>query len=145
MAKSDGIERVYSFDGAGHSFPQGVGRRRAVVKTDTELGEICSKESHPALIYGAMLEAGDGGIVVNSDGRLAGSVGSAGTRWSRIVYIAWRNSGRWRRRGRNSLQRDSADETLAERIPWLNHDAICSRNGGDDDGRRFASGRVTGD
>ena len=77
IAKSDGIKRVHSFNRTGHSFPQGVGGRRAVVETDTELSEVRGEESHASLIYGAMLEAGDVGIVINSDGRLARSIGSA--------------------------------------------------------------------
>jgi len=63
----------------------------------------------------------------------------------RDKFDARRDSGRrWRRYG-NLLKRDSADETLAQRIPRIDHDAISSGNGADNNGRRLASGCVTGD
>jgi len=144
ITEADRVERVHGFNRTSYGFPKGIGRGRAVVETDTELSKIRGKKCNTALIYSAVFEGGDVGIVINANRRLAGRVCAARARRCGISLIARRDSGRWWRRCGNVLKRDGADETLAQRIPRIDHDAISSGDGGYDDGRRFAAGRVTG-
>ena len=144
IAESDGVKCGDGFNRASYGLPNGVGRRRAVVEVDTELGEIRGEKRDSSLIDSSMFEGGDVGIVIDPDRRLAGSVCAARAWRSGIRLIARVDSGRRWRHGGNVLKRDGADETLAQGIPRIDHDAISSGDGGYDDGRRFAAGRVTG-